>query len=92
MEAINVIDMTGLEALEEIRSELATKGIAFSVARAKIEIREKLSRSGFEERFGAANFHPSVRNAVQSGLNSLAEMSERRPREAGSKLKANSHD
>ncbi|MGC1192326.1 MAG: SulP family inorganic anion transporter [Candidatus Binatus sp.] len=92
MEAINVIDVTGLEALEEIRSELATKGIAFSVARAKIQIREKLSRSGFEERFGAANFHPSVRNAVQSGLNSLAEMSERRPREAGSKLKVNSHD
>lgn len=92
MEAINVIDVTGLEALEEIRSELATKGIAFSVARAKIQIREKLSRSGFEERFGAANFHPSVRSAVQSGLNSLAEMSERRPREAGSKLKVNSHD
>ena len=39
--------MTGLEALEEIRSELATKGIALLVARAKIQIREKLSRSGF---------------------------------------------
>ena len=84
MEAINVIDMTGLEALEEIRSELATKGIALSVARAKIQIREKLSRSGFEERFGAANFHPSVRSAVQSGLNSLAGMSESHPQEAGS--------
>jgi high affinity sulfate transporter 1 len=82
MEAINVIDMTGLEALEEIRSELATKGIAFSVARAKIEIREKLSRSGFEERFGAANFHPSVRSAVQSGLNALTGMSESRQQEA----------
>ncbi len=84
MEAINVIDMTGLEALEEIRSELATKGIALSVARAKIQIREKLSRSGFEERFGVANFHPSVRSAVQSGLNSLAGMSESHPQEAGS--------
>ena len=35
MEAINVIDVTGLEALEEIRSELASKGIKFAVARAK---------------------------------------------------------
>ncbi len=84
MEAINVIDMTGLEALEEIRSELATKGIALLVARAKIQIREKLSRSGFEERFGASNFHPSVRSAVQSGLNALTGMSESHPEEAGS--------
>jgi high affinity sulfate transporter 1 len=84
MEAINVIDVTGLEALEEIRSELATKGIALLVARAKIQIREKLSRSGFEERIGAVNFHPSVRSAVQSGLNALAGMSESRPQEAGS--------
>ncbi len=84
MEAINVIDMTGLEALEEIRSELATKGIALLVARAKVQIREKLSRSGFEERFGAANFHPSVRSAVQSGLNALTGISEGLPHEAGS--------
>jgi hypothetical protein len=32
MEAISVIDITGLEALEEIRSELAGKGIALAVA------------------------------------------------------------
>jgi high affinity sulfate transporter 1 len=68
MEAINVIDMTGLEAVEEIRSELASKGIAFAVARAKVEVREKLSRAGYWDRIGAANFHPSVRSAVQSGL------------------------
>jgi MFS superfamily sulfate permease-like transporter len=69
MEAINVIDMTGLEAVEEIRSELASKGIAFAVARAKVEVREKLSRAGYWDRIGATNFHPSVRSAVQSGLN-----------------------
>jgi STAS domain len=38
MEAISVIDITGLEALEEVRSELAGKGIAFAVARAKGEL------------------------------------------------------
>jgi MFS superfamily sulfate permease-like transporter len=88
MEAINVIDMTGLEALEEIRSELAAKGIAFAVARAKIEVREMLSRSGFEERIGATNFHPSVRSAVQWGLDERAGSSEHRQQEAGSKDKS----
>jgi high affinity sulfate transporter 1 len=68
MEAINVIDMAGLDAIEEIRSDLAAKGIAFTVARAKNQIRNKLVRSGVWERIGATNFHPSVRSAVQSGM------------------------
>ena len=74
MEAINAIDVTGLEALEEIRSELAAKEIAFVVARVKNEIRDKLIRSGFSERIGET-FHPSVRSAVQSGLNERSSKS-----------------
>jgi high affinity sulfate transporter 1 len=69
MEAISVIDITGLEALEEVRSELSSKGIGFVVARAKAELREHLVRAGSWERIGAENFHPSVRSAVQSALN-----------------------
>jgi MFS superfamily sulfate permease-like transporter len=84
MEAINVIDVTGLEAMEEIRAELASKGIKFVVARAKLEVRDKLSRAGYWERIGATNFHPSVRSAVQSGLNEDAGISESRQQEAGS--------
>jgi len=83
MEAINVIDMTGLEALEEIRAELAAKKIAFVVARVKNEIRGKLIRSGFSERIGET-FHASVRSAVQSGLNEGSGSSEGSQREAGS--------
>jgi MFS superfamily sulfate permease-like transporter len=45
MEAISVIDITGLEALEEVRSEHAAKGIAFAAARAKAELREHLVRA-----------------------------------------------
>jgi MFS superfamily sulfate permease-like transporter len=78
MEAINVIDMAGLDAIEEIRSDLAERGIAFTVARAKNEIRDKLVRSGVWERIGAPNFHPSVRSAVQSALNEGAGSSEGR--------------
>ena len=69
VEAISVIDITGLEALEEARSELASKGISFVVARAKAELREHLVRAGSWERIGAENFHPSVRSAVQFALN-----------------------
>ena len=68
MEAVNGIDLTGLDALEEIRSELAAQEISFAVARAKISIREKLIGSGFWERIGSDNFYPSVRSAVQSRL------------------------
>ena len=52
-----------------IRSELASKGISFAVARARAELREHLVRAGSWERIGAANFHPSVRSAVQFALN-----------------------
>ena len=76
--------MTGFEAMEEIRSTLAAKGIEFAVARAKNEIRDKLSRAGYRERIGATNFYPSVRSAVQSGLNEHAGRSEGRQPEEGS--------
>lgn len=68
MEAISVIDITGLEALEEVRSELASKGTSFIVARAKAELCERLVRAGSWDRIGAGNFHPSVRSAVQFAL------------------------
>ena len=84
MEAINVVDMAGLDAIEEIRSDLAAKGIAFTVARAKNEIRDKLMRSGLWERIGATNFYPSVRSAVQAGSNESTGSSEGRQQEAGS--------
>ena len=84
MEAINVVDMAGLDAIEEIRSDLAAKGIAFTVARAKNEIRDKLMRSGLWERIGATNFYPSVRSAVQAGSNESTGGGERGQQEAGS--------
>ncbi|HEY2486050.1 MAG TPA: SulP family inorganic anion transporter [Candidatus Binataceae bacterium] len=74
MEAISVIDITGLDALEEVRSELASKGMSFVVARAKAELREHLVRAGSWDRIGAKNFHPSVRSAVQFALKNEPEL------------------
>ena len=84
MEAINVVDMTGLDALEEIRSGLAARGIAFVVARVKNEIRDKLIRAGLFRTNWRETFYPSVRSAVQSGLNERARKPEDRPQEASS--------
>ncbi len=75
-EAISMIDMTGLEALEEIRSELARKRIGFAVARVKVEVRDRLIRSGSFERIGASNFYPSIRSAVDYALNERTRRSE----------------
>ena len=66
MEAVNAIDVTGIDSLEEVRSELTGKHIDMMVARAKLEVRNRLSRAGLLERIGVENFHPSVRAAVQA--------------------------
>lgn len=71
MESVNGIDITGLDALEDMRSELAARGIAFAVARVKAEVRDAMMRSGSWARIGAPNFHPSVRSAVRAALNKL---------------------
>jgi MFS superfamily sulfate permease-like transporter len=71
MESVNGIDITGLDALEDTRSELAARGIAFAVARVKAEVRDAMMRSGSWARIGEPNFHPSVRSAVRAALNQL---------------------
>jgi len=71
MESVNGIDVTGLDALEDTRSELAARGIAFAVARVKAEVRDAMVRSGSWARIGAPNVHPSVRSAVRAALNGL---------------------
>ena len=68
MEAINSIDVTGLEALYEIRSALRHKNIDFVVARAERNVSERLDQAGFSEQIGVDNCHPSLRSAVQACL------------------------
>jgi high affinity sulfate transporter 1 len=74
MEAVNAIDVTGMESLEEIRAELISKGIVIIVARAKLEVRSTLSRGGLTERIGIANFHRSIRDAVRWCLTNSPEI------------------
>jgi MFS superfamily sulfate permease-like transporter len=67
-EAANVLDFTGAEALEQIRSELAAQGIVLAIARPRGLFEVMLRRTGLAERVGAEYLFPTVRSGVQAYL------------------------
>jgi high affinity sulfate transporter 1 len=67
-EAINLLDVTGADALETLRAELAGQGIVLAIARAKGLFRATLERTGIAERIGAARLFPSVRDGTRAFL------------------------
>jgi high affinity sulfate transporter 1 len=67
-EAANILDFTGAEAVEQIRSELAAQGIVFAVARSRGLFEIMITRTGLAERIGAEQLFPSVRSGVQAYL------------------------
>jgi MFS superfamily sulfate permease-like transporter len=67
MEASPEIDVTVLDMLEQLRSDLSERGIRLMFARISEPVRELLRRSGFVERVGEANFFWDVDSAVSSG-------------------------
>jgi SulP family sulfate permease len=46
------VDLTAVDALEELRETLSERGIVFALARVKSELRETLARAGFVDRIG----------------------------------------
>ncbi len=67
-ESVPVLDVTGAEALEALRAELAGRGTVLAVARAKGLFRAMLERSGLAEKIGAAHLFPAVHAGVQAFL------------------------
>jgi high affinity sulfate transporter 1 len=65
---INQLDSTGADQLAKLHAELATKGIAFSVAEAKAALREMMRRTGFEEKVGTDRSYESIQDGVQAFL------------------------
>lgn len=65
-EAAPMVDVTGAEALESFRRELAGQGIRLVIARAKPPFRSMLERSGLLEKIGKEYLFPSVRAGVQA--------------------------
>ena len=67
-ESVPVLDVTGAEILEALRTELARRGTVLAIARAKGLFRVMLQRTGVAERIGTERFFPTVHAGVQAFL------------------------
>lgn len=60
------VDITAIDALEELRKELTRRGIIFAMARVKQDLRDDLQASGFVERVGEERIYMTLPTAVQA--------------------------
>ncbi|TQK50012.1 high affinity sulfate transporter 1 [Streptomyces sp. SLBN-118] len=58
------VDITALDAVESLRSELTRRGIVFALARVKQELRENLDAYGMTESVGHDRIFPTLPTAV----------------------------
>ncbi|WP_043652064.1 SulP family inorganic anion transporter [Nocardia thailandica] len=58
------VDLTALDAVEQVRAELAARGIVFAMARVKNDLRDDLDASGLTERIGADRLYPTLPTAI----------------------------
>ena len=65
-EAISEIDITGADALENLRSELAKRDIVFGLARLKTELRQTLAAAGFLDKIGEDRVYATLPTAVEA--------------------------
>jgi high affinity sulfate transporter 1 len=63
-EAITDLDSTAADMLEEVRAELARRGIVLAIARAKRALRDRLAAAGLAEASPDRYFFPSIRSGV----------------------------
>ena len=68
VESVPVLDITGADALEELRAELAGLGVVLAIARAKGLFRVMLDRSGVSEKIGRQHIFPTVHAGAQAFL------------------------
>ena len=65
-EAISEIDITGADALENLRQELANRNIVFGLARLKYELGQTLATAGFLDKIGADRVYATLPTAVEA--------------------------
>jgi sulfate permease, SulP family len=66
IEAISEIDITGADALENLRKELANRNIVFGLARLKTELGQTLAAAGFLNRIGKDRVYATLPTAVEA--------------------------
>jgi high affinity sulfate transporter 1 len=62
--AVNTLDSTGIETLEEVHARLAKQGMAFGIADLNSRARHIIERAGLHERIGKHMLFPSADAAV----------------------------
>ena len=62
--AVNTLDSTGIETLEEVHARLAKQGMAFGIADLNSRARHIIERAGLHERIGKHLLFPSADAAV----------------------------
>src|SRR4029078_7790080 len=60
------VDLTGLDAVEDVRAELARRGTVFAMARVKQELLVALRAAGLVDRIGAERIYPTLPTAVEA--------------------------
>jgi sulfate permease, SulP family len=62
------VDLTSLDAVEELRAELVRRGVVFALARVKQDLLAELEAAGLAERVGADRIFPTLPTAVDAYL------------------------
>jgi SulP family sulfate permease len=60
------VDITSMDALDELRRHLERRGIVFALARVKHELYADLERAGFTERIGPDRVYATLPTAVEA--------------------------
>ncbi|WP_020658849.1 SulP family inorganic anion transporter [Amycolatopsis benzoatilytica] len=58
------IDVSGADALDQLRAELCRRGIVFAMARVKQDLRDQLAAGGLVDRIGTDRIFPTLPSAV----------------------------
>ncbi|MBS1696315.1 MAG: sulfate permease [Actinobacteria bacterium] len=66
------VDLTALDALDQLRSELESRGIEFAMARVKQDLRDALEAAGLVDKIGADRIFMTLPTAVAAYLNRRA--------------------
>ena len=60
------VDLTALDAVDQLRHDLNRRGIVFAMARVTWHLREALDAAGLLEKIGEDNIYPTLPTAVQA--------------------------
>jgi sulfate permease, SulP family len=62
------VDLTSLDAVEDLRTELGRRGVVFAMARVKQDLLVRLEAAGLAQRVGAERIFPTLPTAVEGYL------------------------